>query len=496
VEDAVSDDDRIDLEAWEPQLPPSDFAERVLAQVRAEGKSADAEAGANASANANAKRDARRGARRWRNATGIAGVLALAAALAMRVSSMPDAHGEAIAKDRVEVSMGTRARAVLEPGAQVKWDGDDVVQDRGDVFYRVEPGARFRVHTPVGDVEVKGTCFAVKIRSGSARDGQSGKIEDTDMKMRDVKSGVVGAGLTAFAFVAVYEGKVAVSHASEHVDVGAGEGAQLGAGGVIKNAALGAGEKSFDAKAAANAAADAPLAQANENLVSQVNEYRSRLETIAAQKIELEQQLKKTEEKLAKSADGAAPRSRNEYDLSRDDWAELAKEGRVNYRMPCLESSTLDQSHLDKLGLSPQDVPAIKDAYQQSSDRLWKELRPMCATALGVSNEIADKIGAEQCPHLIYEAAKKADPEAAAEAHTQAAEVRAGLRPEPGPNDKVNPVLKLFLLLTGANKSYEGELAKSFGPDEAHRLAFSDDMCKSTHGWGGGKKRDAGADNK
>ena len=88
-----------------------------------------------------------RRARRWGIAAGVTGALALAAALAFRVSSVPDAHGEAIARDRLEVSIGTRARAVLEPGAQVKWDGDEVVRAHGDVFYRVEPGARFRVHT-------------------------------------------------------------------------------------------------------------------------------------------------------------------------------------------------------------------------------------------------------------------------------------------------------------------------------------------------------------
>src|SRR4029077_935812 len=125
-------------------------------------------------------------ARRWGTAAGVAGVLALAAAFAVKVTTMPDAHGSAIAKDRLEVSIGSRARAVLEPGAQVKWDGDDVVQAHGDVFYRVEPGARFRVHTPAGDVEVKGTCFAVKIRGEAP-----GTTEGVDMNKRDAKSGVV-----------------------------------------------------------------------------------------------------------------------------------------------------------------------------------------------------------------------------------------------------------------------------------------------------------------
>lgn len=481
----MSDDDKHDLDAWEPQLPPSDFAERVLDRIRAEQAPAST---APAEPLAPAARPAKK-PRRWGRDAGVVSLLALAAALAMRVTSAPDAHGEKTAKDRVEVSLGSRALAVLEPGAQVKWDGDDVVQSHGDVFYRVEPGARFRVHTPAGDVEVKGTCFAVKIRG----EAPSNEDASADMNKRDVKSGVVGAALSALAFVAVYEGKVAVSHAGERVDLGAGEAAQVGSDGVKKSVALGEGEKAFDAKVAANAAnpGETPLAQANENLVAQVSEYRSRLEAIAAQKIELEQKLKKSEEKLA--ADGSAPRTRAEYDLNQEDWAELAKKGQVKFRFPCFKESGWEvaPSKLNELGLAPQDGATIKDAYQRSYERIWKELRPMCAAAIGTSAEVVDKIGADACPHLIYDAAAKADKEAAAEAHTQVAEIRAGLRAEPGPNEKVHPVMKLFLLLTGANKVFEGDLAKSFGPEEAHRLAMSDDMCTSNNRWGGGKKRDA-----
>ena len=477
----MSEDDKLDLDAWEPQLPPSDFAERVLGQVRAEAEVAAPAPRANRP-------------RRWGRDAGVVSLLALAAALAMRVTGMsgPSPHGETLAKDRVEVSLGSRALAVLEPGAQVKWDGDDVVQSHGDVFYRVEPGARFRVHTPAGDVEVKGTCFAVKIRG----EAQSNKDAGAEMNKRDVKSGVVGAALSALAFVAVYEGRVAVSHASERIDLGAGESAQVGSDGVKKSAALGDGEKAFDAKAAANAASDVPLAAANENLVAQVSEYRSRLEAIAAQKIELEQKLKKSEEKLA--SDGGATRTRAEYDLNQEDWAELVKKGKVKFRVPCYQPSgwELGPKQLNDLGLAPQDVAPIKDAYQRSYERLWKEIRPMCATALATTIDVIDKIGIEQCIHLVYDTAVKVDKESAKEAHTQVAEIRAGLRAEPGSNEKVHPVMKLFLLLTGANKVFEGDLAKSLGPEEAHRIAMSDDVCMSNNGWGGGKKRDPNAENK
>ena len=257
---------------------------------------------------------------------------------------------------------------------------------------------------------------------------------------------------------------------------------------------LAVGEKAFDAKAASAGPADVPLALANDNLVAQVSEYRARLEVIAAQKADLEHKLKKSEEQLA-SADGGPGRARSEYDLNQEDWAELAKSGRVKYRVPCLRSDGWDFSsaRLQELGLAPHDNVTLKEAYKASHDRLWKELRPLCQAALGASAEVIDKIGPDTCPHLIYDAARRADPDAATEAHTQAAEIRAGLRPEPGANDKVNPVTKMFLVLTGANKAFESDLAKSFGAEEAHRLSLSDDMCNGNSEWGGGKKRgDAG----
>ncbi len=473
----------IDLEQWEAQAPPRDFAERVLGAIREEKKD---EAAARDTTRSSVVTPQRARSRRWGIGAGVAGALALAAAVLLKVGGggVPGAaaQGSAIAKDRIEVAVGDRAKAVLEAGAEIKWNGDDVVQAHGDVFYRVEPGARFRVHTPAGDVEVKGTCFAVKVR------GESN--EAVDMEKRDVKSGVIGAALSALAFVAVYEGKVAVSHASERQDLGAGESAQVGAAGVTKSATLGEGQKAFEAKVAEDQASTASTADANKNLVAQVSEYRQRLEAIATQKAELEQKLKKSEEKLASTADGAAPRNRSEYDLDTNDWAELAKNGQIKYRMPCMRPDGWDfkPDRLNKLGLAPQDGQTLRDAYERSHQRMWKEIRPMCIAALSAPPEIVDKIGADSCVHLIYDLELKKNTDATQEAHTQVAEIRAGMRPEP-PADKQHPVMKLMLLMTGANGSFENDLAKSFGPEEAHRLAYSEDMCNSNSRWGGGKKR-------
>lgn len=463
------------LDAWEAQAPPADFAERVLARARDEDHGGASET---AAAQEPAPAPVRRlRARRWGLAGGGVAALALAAAIALRVTG-PPSEGQAVAQDRVEVTLGSRARAVLEKGAAVEWKGDDVVQSRGDVFYRVEPGARFRVHTPAGVVEVKGTCFAVKVRGGET---------EPEMWKRDLKAGTLGAGLTALAFVAVYEGKVAASSGAGRVELAAGESAGMGPEGVRKASSLADGEQAFEAKAEEARAAD-PVAHANENLVEQVREYKKRLEAIAEQKSALEAKLEATEQRLASQGDGAAPKAKSEFDLSPEDWAELAKKGSLAYRVPCDGSRDgwmPPPEKLQKLGLSPDDGPVIKEAYARNAKRVWAEIGPICTAALGGNKELAEKLGTATCQHLVYDVEAALDKEAAQEAMVQVAEIRAGLRPAPGPNEKAHPVLKMFLALTGANKAFEQDLAQSFGPEEAHRLAFSPDMCSSDNRWGG-----------
>ncbi len=447
----------LDLSAFEAAAPPPGFADRVVAKVRAEQRPAP---------------------KRTRWVAAGAGIAAAAAALVLLRARGAPSIGETVAEERTDVAIGTRAKAVLEPGAKVQWHGDDVVQSRGDVFYRVEPGATFRVHTPAGEVDVRGTCFAVKVRG-------------EEMQKRDVKAGAIGAAISTLAFVAVYEGKVGVSYANDSLVLSAGESAKLGGGKVERSGTPAEGERAF-ASAAEQSADDVPLAKANENLAAQVSEYKKRLELVATKKSELEAELAKAEAKLAGAQDGAVPRTRSEYDLDQSDWAELAKQGQVKFRVPCLMKGgwTPNASQLDKLGLAPGDAQTMKEAYERSYQRVWKEIRPMCQTALGSSADAVDKIGPQSCMHLVYDIASTTDPEAAAEAHTAAAEIRAGLRPMPGPNERVHPVTKMFLVLTGELPQFEADLAKSLGPEEAHRIAFSDTICRSDDRWGGGKKRE------
>ncbi len=243
-----------------------------------------------------------------------------------------------------------------------------------------------------------------------------------------------------------------------------------------------------------NVEGERPLEAANANLVDQISEYRRRLETLADEKARLEASLAKAEEKLAAAQADSGTR-RNEYDPTKDEWADLARKGQVNWRTPCYDKQgwTPSAANLAQLGLSPQDAAVIHDAYERSFQRLWSQIRPVCAQELGIAAnaEVLEKIGPDACLHLVYDIEVAANRDAAEEAHTEVAEIRAGLRPEPPPGSKTNPVLTLFLLMTRGNALFESDLAKLLGPDEAHVIAWSDELCHDSKHVGGGKKRAA-----
>jgi hypothetical protein len=440
-----------DLNAWEPEEPPRGFAERVVAE---------------------AMRDAERERTRARSRrAGVALVAMLAAAAAIVLALTPSrsartASGSAIAADRTEVPLGARAVAVLEPGAEVSWTGDDVMQVRGNVFYRVERGAEFRVHTSAGDVTVKGTCFRVKLREESEM-GATG---------RDVKVGAAGALIATAVFVGVYEGKVALSRAKASVDVTAGQSARADASGVRPTGDLARGERLFDGAAAE--AKDDPLVAANASLADSVRLYKTRLEQLDAEKKKLQLDLADVQKKLAAEQDGSAAMSKSEFDLSQDDWKQLAKEGGVKMRVPCKGPSGFEYGagSLKKLGLPPQDGPIIAKAMEASYKRTWDLIRPLCADAIGGA-DLADRIGRNTCRTLIVDVASQKDGPASEEAVRRVAEIRAGERPMPGPNDPMSPVERMMLALTGETKLIEAELAQSLGPEEAHRITFAEEGC-------------------
>jgi hypothetical protein len=64
--------------------------------------------------------------------------------------------------------------------------------------------------------------------------------------------------------------------------------------------------------------------------------------------------------------------------------------------------------------------------------------------------------------------------------YTQVDDIRAGKRREPKPAD-ASPQMRMLLLFSSQMAPFEAELAQTFGADEAHRIAYSDDLCWSSN---------------
>ncbi len=233
-----------ELEAWPAQPPPAGFAARVV--VAAQSAGAEGAAAGRGGAGHAPPPGPRPSLRRAAVGVVLLGSLAAGVAGAVHLQRV-NAAGDVVAVARREVRVGTRAVAVLEPGAHVTWRGDTATQAMGDVFWRVEPGARFVVRTPAGEVAAEGACFRVGAGAGAgvgagvgagagvgvgvgvgAGAGAGGSGGDA-MKPR---SAMLTGAAAATVAVLVYEGRVALSRDGDTVELSAGEQGLAEDGGV------------------------------------------------------------------------------------------------------------------------------------------------------------------------------------------------------------------------------------------------------------------------
>jgi hypothetical protein len=434
-------------EALEPQRPPERFAERVMARVNA--------------------LPARR--RRVRRVSLAAAGVVLAAAASFALVGRTPGRGEARADTRMDLRVGPHVVAVLERGAHIAWNGDDVTQDAGDVFYRIEPGGTRRVHTPAGDVTVRGTCFEVKVRGETPGAKRETTKEGGGMTGRDARAGAIGAIAGAAVLVGVYEGKVTLSRASASVDIASGQAARADAGGVHGPQELSDGEKAFEASSGED-----PWRAANASLAEQVKQYQRRLDDNEAQRKKIEKELKELKAKLA--PDGGEARNPMEVDprdLTQDDWKQLAKAGLLRAGYPCAPPDWHPSpGELAELGLAPDDARTLQAAVQDAQQRSWQAIESACARMVG-SHEVARRLGAEACGAGIVNATSKADFNKDIQL---VADIRAGNTPMPTAS-QLDPLAAYWLALTGEQSTYEAGLARSFGPETAHHIARDDSQA-------------------
>ena len=393
---------------WAAQEPSPAFADRVVAA---------------------ALREQARPSRR-RYVIGAAALAAAATATLWFATRTPASSGDVRADHRIEVALGDRAVAVLEAGAHVRWDNASVVQDSGNVFYRVERGSStFVVHTPMADAVVLGTCFRISFND-----------KETAMNRRDFGAGLLGAVAATGVLVGVYEGKVRVSHADQVVTVGAGETAIADPHGVRR---------------------DTPVTATRDDGAHTAAQLRARLAAVEQEKKALEQQLAAKHDAAAKS----------QYDLSTDDWAKLAERGEFKYQLPCFKNDGYrpTSAQLDKLGLTAADADIIQTAYRHANEQFGKDMTAICAAA-------GKEFDSGACIGQMFQSIYKEGLDSAHVAFTEVDEIRAGKRPEP-PVAQQSPQLRMLLLFSTGMKSFEAELVQTFGADQAHKIAYADDLC-------------------
>jgi hypothetical protein len=217
---------------------------------------------------------------------------------------------------------------------------------------------------------------------------------------------------------------------------------------------------------------------ANANLARQVKVYQERLEQNETEKATITRELKAAKAKLAAAEhDGALPR--NEFDVSQDDWKELAKTGTVKARYPCgfHQNWTMTPDAAVAMGLAPNDAPAVEAAVKRSENRIWQSVASSCAAIVG-GKELAERLGTNVCIQIVSQAAKEGEAD-----RQLVADVHAGNRPMP-PFSQLDPYATVLMAEADAMQAMTDDLAQTFGPAEAKRIAFSDELgsCSGTTG--------------
>ncbi|HKO89745.1 MAG TPA: hypothetical protein VJU61_01250 [Polyangiaceae bacterium] len=196
---------------------------------------------------------------------------------------------------------------------------------------------------------------------------------------------------------------------------------------------------------------------------------RSEVKELEQKRSALREELRAVESAIQQSG---APQA-YQFDLTKDQWKELAAAGRIKYRVPCQVSPktqwTLGEALMNDLGLSPDDREPIAEAVGRSSARMWATVQPKCAEIVR-QDEVVELLGFNGCSTLIEQHAQKKDPLAIHSAQRAAAEVRAGLHEAPL---DASPLQQLYLALTAEGSHFEADLAESFGPEEAKRIWHS-----------------------
>jgi hypothetical protein len=423
--DQLTTGERRALEAFAPLPPPAGFADRVLAA-----------------------RTVTPARRRWPLVAGGLAACAAAAAIIFVVSREPSqsATGELATTERTTQKLGRRAIAVVEADTSLQWriadDGSaQITQSTGDVFYRVDRGGPFVVHTPAGDVRVLGTCF---------------RIEVTPMNMNKklLLSGTAGAAIAAAVVVTVYEGHVVADTHKARTELHAGNRAMIGPDG---KATVGSLDEPVAVTLARTLAED--RAATREELIARSSEQRAELARLRARLAAADDQ--------RGGEDNATEPGRTWFDPSPEKLKEWAAKCRVRSDSPGLdEAKPLDAKTASHYGIAPDEMGTVNGIVTELANDWRKLVRALYVEATGDLNgtdvlsvdamlgEIREKGGGHDHNVILQKISAE----------------RAGLAKAPTDLAKLTPYERLMRVQIEQGNATEAALAKKLGPERAKAI--------------------------
>jgi len=430
-DDDLIDSERAALDAWAPLAPPAGFADRVLAARDATPAPVHR-------------------APRWPFV--VAALATAAAGAALYVAVREPSHaasGELVgARARTTRSLGDRAVAVAEPDATLTWrisdDGAAEIEQReGDVFYRVDRGGPFVVHTPAGDVRVTGTCFRLEIQPMTT------KTKTKNLLL----GGTLGAAIATGVVITVYEGHViADSRTGDRTEIAAGQRATIDAEGRTTTIA-GTGATTPDLPA------DAIVAATRDQLVARAQQQQNELAKLRTRVAELEAMTSAD----PRAAYGPEP-GRTWFDPSEERLKAWAAECRVRVDEPSLDRWQ-PQTGLGKneRGLEASELPQVNAAMTEVQTQ-WKTL--VRALYLETTGDVAgaDTLSTEAMRREIEE--KGGDDSV----KQRIAQERAGLAQPPADLTKTTPFERMFRAYLALGDQSEAAIAKRLGAERAKAI--------------------------
>lgn len=380
----------------------------------------------------------------------------------------------------LEVALGARAVAVLEPGSSLRYAVGDVLSsspdtvwlDRGELFLRVEPGRAFEVRSAAGVVRVTGTCFRVALASD----------EEESEEMSEVHTGrarFFGLGaLSAAMVVMVYEGGVAISQdGGPETSVAAGEAVAVHADGTVRP--LDAQDTELvDAASrprAGDVAPSAPRAPGS-------SESQARALGLAAEVTRLRELLTQyaispeSGERIAGARRGIDDDGNT--DLTQDEWRILAERGELRFRLPGgHEDHNISDEVSDEHGLAPEDRERLDAIIREAHEALERDMRSLYTEASGL-----DSAGMAMRAMMI-EIEDKTARDIASRIRWTLSQERAGLAVSPPIAAQMLPYERMMRRLVAFESELERAIAAEVGPDLAHALLFGEPSV-SAHAYG------------